>query len=132
MACALELLAAVLDPPPGNTYEARVLCTAADESPVAYACFGATPMTEGTFDLYWMVTAAAHRGRGLGRRLLSTVERELRDRGARLIRVETSSLEGQGGALRFYESAGYGLVGRIADFYRPSDDLITLAKRLVA
>jgi GNAT superfamily N-acetyltransferase len=127
--CAVELLDAVLNQPPGNTYESLILEDEA-ERPVAYACFGATPMTDGTYDLYWMVTEASLRGQGLGAQLLSAVEDELRRRRARLIRIETSSLEGQGGARRFYLKCGYAEVGLIQDFYRPGDDLVTLAKRL--
>lgn len=129
MACAIELLDAVLAPPEGNTYEARVLVDQ-DNRPRAYACFGHTPMTEATFDLYWMVTAPEERGKGLGAHLLAAVESELAARGTRTLRVETSSLEGQGGALRFYERCGYQVAGKIADFYRHGDDLITLVKRL--
>ena len=129
VACAIELLEAVLDPPEGNTYEARVLVDPTDR-PVSYACFGQTPMTDATYDLYWLVTAASARGQGVGRQLLSAVEAELCGRQARTVRVETSSLEGQGGALRFYERVGYALAGRIPDFYRPGDDLLTLIKRL--
>ena len=129
MACAIELLEAVLDPPEGNTYEARILVDA-EEQPLCYACFGQTPMTDATFDLYWMVTSSAQRGKGLGAQLLRALETELRGRGARTIRVETSSLEGQGGALRFYQRCGYQVAGTIADFYRPGDALITLVKRL--
>ena len=130
VACAIELLEAVLAPPEGNTYEARILVDGEDK-PLCYACFGQTPMTDATYDLYWMITAAEARGRGLGQRLLAELETELTVRGARNLRIETSSLEGQGGALRFYQRLGYSLVGRIPDFYRPDDDLITLAKRLV-
>lgn len=129
MSCALELLAAVLDPPEGNTYEARILVDDGDR-PVAYGCFGLTPMTDATYDLYWLVTSAEHRGQGLGARLLGDIERELGGRGGRTVRIETSSLEGQGGARRFYLRAGYEEVGLIRDFYRPGDDLVTLAKRL--
>jgi ribosomal protein S18 acetylase RimI-like enzyme len=129
VACAIELLEAVLDPPEGNTYEARIAVDDHDQA-VCYACFGRTPMTDATYDLYWLVTAASARGKGLGRGLLEAVEAELHTRRARTLRVETSSLEGQGGALRFYERAGYGLAGRIVDFYRPGDDLLTLVKRL--
>jgi ribosomal protein S18 acetylase RimI-like enzyme len=129
VACAIELLEAVLDPPEGNTYEARIIVDDGDQA-VGYACFGRTPMTDATYDLYWLVMVAAARGQGLGRRLLEAVESELRGRQARTVRVETSSLEGQGGALRFYERVGYGLAGRIPDFYRPGDDLLTLVKRL--
>ena len=127
--CALELLEAVLLPPQGNTYEALVGVDSEDR-PIAYACFGATPMTDATFDLYWMVTAAKVRWQGLGAQLLASVEAHLRGRQARSVRVETSSLEGKGGARRFYERCGYELVGLIPDFYRPGDDLVTLLKRL--
>jgi GNAT superfamily N-acetyltransferase len=129
VSCALELLAAVLDPPEGNSYEARILVDDRDR-PAAYACFGATPMTDATYDLYWLVTAAEQRGRGLGATLMQDIEDELRGRGARTVRVETSSLEGQGGARRFYLRIGYREAGLIPDFYRPGDDLITLTKRL--
>lgn len=97
---------------------------------VGYACFGATPMTEATFDLYWLVVAAETRGRGIGAALMAAVAAELKDRGARIIRVETSSLEGQGGARRFYEKTGFRLSGAIPDFYRRGDDLLVFAKVL--
>jgi ribosomal protein S18 acetylase RimI-like enzyme len=135
VSCAIELLDGALVRAEGNTYEALVAhlgqAAALPGDPlVGYACFGATPMTEGTFDLYWLVVAEEARGRGVGRGLLTAVEDELRGRGARLLRIETSSLEGQGGAARFYTQTGYRQVGLVADFYRPGDDLITFAKVL--
>lgn len=129
MSCAIELLDAALARAEGNTYEALVSADEHDR-PIAYASFGRTPMTEATFDLYWLVVAAEARGRGMGRALLSAVENLMRRRGGRLVRIETSSLEGQGGAARFYEQAGYQRVGLIAGFYRPGDDLVTFAKEL--
>lgn len=87
-------------------------------------------MTAATYDLYWLVTAPQLRGRGHGRRLLAWVEEELQGRRADTVRVETSSLEGSGGARSFYLKAGYREVGVIPDFYRPGDDLVILAKRL--
>lgn len=125
ISCALELLDAALGR--ADTYEALIVD---DPTPIGYVCFGATPMTESTFDVYWIAVAEQARGRGVGRALLAETERRLAERGARTIRIETSSLEGQGGAVRFYESTGYERVGFIEGFYRPGDDLITLAKRL--
>jgi len=87
-------------------------------------------MTETTFDLYWLVVGVEARGRGLGRAMLEAAHEHMRGQGGRTVRVETSSLEGQGGAARFYESAGYRLVGVIPAFYRPGDDLIIFAKAL--
>jgi ribosomal protein S18 acetylase RimI-like enzyme len=97
---------------------------------LGYACFGATPMTAAAYDLYWLVVAEAARGRGIGAALCATVADELKGRGGRVIRVETSSLEGQGGARRFYEKVGFRLAGAIADFYRDGDDLLVFAKVL--
>jgi ribosomal protein S18 acetylase RimI-like enzyme len=88
-------------------------------------------MTASTFDLYWIAVATAAQGRGVGRQLLAEVESRLAARGCLTLRIETSSLEGEGGAARFYERAGFERVGRIDDFYRPGDHLITFAKRLL-
>ena len=129
IAIAIELLDAALARADGNTYEALVAVDDVSGQLTGYACFGATPMTDATFDLYWLVVAAAARGRGLGAALFAAVENELAGRG-KLIRVETSSLEGQGGARRFYEKIGFRLVGEIPGFYRPGDDLLTFAKVL--
>jgi ribosomal protein S18 acetylase RimI-like enzyme len=131
ISCAIELLEAALARAEGNTYEALVGCDDQDDRHLlGYVCFGQTPMTETTFDLYWIVVAAEARGRGIGQALMAATEDHLRARGGRLIRIETSSLEGQGGAVRFYEKAGYDKVGVIPDFYRAGDDLVTFAKRL--
>jgi GNAT superfamily N-acetyltransferase len=135
VSCALELLDAALARADGNTYEALVAVDghAEDEaagSPLGYACFGHTPMTESTFDLYWLVVAADARGRGIGAALLTAVEDLLRARRVARLRIETSSLEGKGGAARFYAKCGYQRVGAVVDFYRPGDDLLTFVKVL--
>ena len=128
--CALELLDAALGR--ADTYESLIVedDAAGVPAPLGYVCFGATPMTEATFDVYWIVVAPRARGRGLGRALLAETERVLADRGAHTIRIETSSLEGQGGARRFYEKTGFRLAGAIPDFYRKGDDLLVFAKEL--
>src|SRR5262245_16004868 len=159
VACAIELLDAALAPADGDApgeaggreaaereavereaaereaaendgYEARVAVADDSERVLGYACFGATPMTEAAYDLYWLVVAEAARGQGIGGALAAAVERELKERGARVVRVETSSLEGQGGARRFYEKVGYRISSAIADFYREGDDLLVFAKVL--
>ena len=62
-----------------------------DDELVGYACFGPTPGTDRTYDLYWIaVDPAAHRA-GIGTTLLSEVERRLQGQHARMLVVETSS-----------------------------------------
>jgi ribosomal protein S18 acetylase RimI-like enzyme len=126
---ALELIDAALADPDG---EYRVLVAEGDGPwPLAgYVCFGPTPMTEGTWDLYWIVTQPEARGRGVARSLVERMEHELRARGARRVRVETSHLDNYGAAHAFYERLQYPVVARLPDFYRPGDDLLVMMKRL--
>jgi ribosomal protein S18 acetylase RimI-like enzyme len=132
IACAIELVDDALAPADEDKdgYEVRVAVEDDGDRVLGYACFGATPMTAAAYDLYWLVVAEAARGRGIGATLCAAVGDELKQRGARVIRVETSSLEGQGGARRFYEKTGFRLAGAIADFYRDGDDLLVFAKVL--
>jgi ribosomal protein S18 acetylase RimI-like enzyme len=99
---------------------------------VGYACFGATPATEGTFDLYWLAVDPAAQGRGIGRALMQQVERALLDRGGRLLVVETSSRADYAHTRRFYARGGYAEAARIRHFYAPADDRIMLTTRLTA
>ena len=95
-----------------------------------YACYGATPGTLGTYDLYWIAVHPEHQGTGGGSRLLDEVERRLRDRSARMLVVETSARTDYESTRRFYERRNYAEHVRIADFYAPGDDRLILTKRL--
>jgi ribosomal protein S18 acetylase RimI-like enzyme len=97
---------------------------------VGYVCYGPTPMTEDTYDLYWIASAPEVRGQGVGAALVSGMEGDLRRRKGRLIRVETSATEAYGPTRGFYASMKYGEEARIRDFYKTGDDLIILTKRL--
>ena len=96
-----------------------------------YVCIGPTPLTAGTFDLYWIAVDPSVQGHGYGQALTRLAENEARARGGRLLLIETASQESYAGTVRFYERAGYQLVSKIADFYRVGDDKLTFAKRLV-
>src|SRR6185436_6001629 len=74
---------------------------------VGYACFGPTPATDGTFDLYWLAVEPAAQGRGIGRALVRDVEAKLIHRGGRLLVVETSSRPDYETTRQFYTRSGY-------------------------
>lgn len=97
---------------------------------VGYACYGATPATEGTYDLYWLAVDPAMQGRGVGRALVHEVETKLAGRGGRLLVVETSSRPDYDGTRKFYARSGYVEAARVRDFYAPADDRILLTTRL--
>jgi GNAT superfamily N-acetyltransferase len=124
---ALELIDAALAEPGG---EYRVLVAEHDGELAGYVCYGPTPMTEGTWDLYWIATHPRARGRGVARALTQRMEAELRTVGARMVRVETSQLDGYGAAHAFYAALQYPVVARMHDFYKPGDDLLVMMKRL--
>lgn len=129
-AVAMELIDLSITEGPRSGYETIVIEDAGRV--LGYLCFGLTPMTDWTYDLYWVAVDPDARGRGLGKRLVRRLEELARERGGRIIRIETSSMETYGGTLEFYLTSGYVVVSRIVDFYRAGDDLITLVKHLDA
>lgn len=125
--CALELVDLALTP---NNPDYTILVADRDGSLVGYVCYGPTPMTEGTYDLYWIASDPSVRGQGVGASLIAGMEADMRRRGARVIRVETSATEAYGPTRGFYASMKYTEEARFRDFYKVGDDLIILAKRL--
>ena len=123
---ALELIDVALQP---NNSDYQVF-VAIRERVVGYVCYGPTPMTDGTFDLYWIASDPQVRGQGVGAALVSAMEGDLRRRKGRVIRVETSAMEAYGPTRGFYAAMGYKEESRFRDFYKPGEDLIILAKRL--
>jgi len=92
-----------------------------------WACWGPTPCTVGTFDLYWIVVTPERQGQGAGGALLREMERRIAGR-ARMNVVETAGRQDYAPTRAFYERAGYRVAARIADYYAPGDDLVTYVK----
>ncbi|RYZ42694.1 MAG: GNAT family N-acetyltransferase [Myxococcaceae bacterium] len=127
--CAIELVDIALTAG-SRDYTILVADRGQEGGLVGYVCYGPTPMTEHTHDLYWIASAPEVRGQGIGAQLVSSMEGDLRRRKARLIRVETSATEAYGPTRGFYASMKYGEEARLRDFYKQGDDLIILTKRL--
>ena len=102
----------------------------ADDQLVGYACWGATPGTVATSDLYWIVVDSGRQGGGIGSQLLGEVERRLTAGGRRLVVVETSSRADYTPTRGFYETRGYTRTATIPGYYAPGDDLVIYTKDL--
>jgi ribosomal protein S18 acetylase RimI-like enzyme len=126
--CAIELVDKAITEPERGEYLVHVV----EESGAVhgYVCFGATPLTDGVFDLYWIAVDPRQQGQGFGQVLLRFVENEVRRQRGRMLLIETSSKESYGPTLRFYERSGYDEISRIKDFYRVEDDKIVFCKKL--
>jgi ribosomal protein S18 acetylase RimI-like enzyme len=94
-----------------------------------YVCYGKTPLTEGTWDIYWMATAPEKQGRGIGGALLDAAEEHIGKEGGRMAMIETSSKPDYEKTRRFHINHGYEIIGRVADFYMPGDDKLLMQKR---
>ena len=97
---------------------------------VGYACWGPTPGTEGTHDLYWIVVDRQQQRSGVGSRLLAHVEQELKADGGRLLVVETSSRGDYAPTRAFYERRGFTRAATLPGYYAPGDDLVVYLKDL--
>lgn len=101
------------------------------EAVLGYTCFGPRSLTEGTFDLYWLAVDPSAQGRGIARALIERAEQEVRQRGGRLLILETSGTPAYEPARRLYSSCSYRIEAVIRDFYHPGDDLYLYSKHLV-
>jgi ribosomal protein S18 acetylase RimI-like enzyme len=96
---------------------------------VGYACWGPTPATDRTWDLYWIAVDPVLHGAGIGTILLEEVERRLVGQHARMLVVETSSRSDYAATRAFYDRRGYTVAATVRDFYAAGDDRIIYVKR---
>ncbi|MDO9540694.1 MAG: GNAT family N-acetyltransferase [Kiritimatiellia bacterium] len=108
-------------------YEVDVVENSAGTA-AGFICYGPTPLTEGTMDLYWLAVHAGSQKQGLGQALFNWLEKVAVERKTRLILIETSSSAPYAATRRFYERMGYPETARVRDFYRPGDDRIIYCK----
>jgi len=128
VAVAEEVIDSYLKDPKGSGY--TVLIAENDASLAGYICYGPTPCTEGTWDLYWIAVDRDKRERGIGGALMKAAEKAIRKAQGRLIIIETSSTPMYEKTRRFHLDHDYEIVARIPDFYAPGDDKLILQKRL--
>ena len=130
--CALSLLDETFaDPEQPDPYRFVVAADVEDAALVlGYACFGTTPLTHGTCDLYWIAVDPALHGGGIGRVLFDEVARVLRADGKHQLVIETSSRADYEPTRAFYLRVGCVEEARVRDFYSRGDDKVFYVRRL--
>jgi ribosomal protein S18 acetylase RimI-like enzyme len=128
VAVAEELIDSYLDDPLGSGY--HILIAEVNSTVTGYICYGPTPLTEGTWDIYWEAVARERQGQGIGSALTESAEKEITRAQGRLAIIETSSTPAYEKTRHFHLSHGYEVICRIPDFYAPGDDRLILQKRL--
>ena len=127
---AMELIDLVLRDEKQNDYKIHCMVDDEDQA-VGYICYGLTPMTQGTFDLYWVSVDPNFQSKRVGSKLLDFLEQEVRKEGGRMILADTSTIPQYGKTKSFYLRNGFREVARIPDYYHPGNDRITFCKRLL-
>jgi ribosomal protein S18 acetylase RimI-like enzyme len=107
-----------------------VFVAKADGEVCGYICVGKTPLTANTWHLYWICVHPAAQGKGVGRLLLEFAETFVGSRLGKRLVLETSEKPNYARSRRFYEAAGYKVVGRIRDFYQSGDHWVLYCKEL--
>jgi ribosomal protein S18 acetylase RimI-like enzyme len=108
----------------------HILVAEVDSTVTGYICYGSAPLTEGTWDVYWVAVARERQGQGIGSALMKSAEKDIVRAKGRLSIIETSSTPAYEKTRHFHLSQGYEIVARIPDFYTPGDDKLILQKRL--
>jgi ribosomal protein S18 acetylase RimI-like enzyme len=102
-----------------------------NDIPVGYICYGPTPMTAGTWDIYWIAVSKRFQRRHVGSLLLREVEKEIVSHRGRLILIDTSSKSSYRATRAFYYKMGYRVSARIRGFYSDRDDRLIFCKYTV-
>ena len=132
LAIADELMGIVIDQPGQGDYYSFV-AEAMPESPPGIAGFlviGPVPATLGSWHMYWIAVRPPSYGKGIATALQQYSEDFVRRRDGYWLLAETSSQPGYERAHAFYRKHGYRELVRVADYYKPSDDLLLFGKRL--
>jgi ribosomal protein S18 acetylase RimI-like enzyme len=113
--------------------QSNALWLTADEGEaVGVAYCAPEPVTNGTWNLLmlWIRRDKSHAGHGTA--LVERVEKELMQREARLLIVETSGLPEFAAARNFYDKCGFSQEACVKNFFAHGDDKLIYTKSLSA
>ncbi|MBZ0201979.1 MAG: GNAT family N-acetyltransferase [Ignavibacteria bacterium] len=127
---AMELIDIYLNDEKQTDYIIYVSEDENSSKPIGYICYGKRPLTDHTYDLYWIAVDFRIHGKGTGSKLVKHMEEDLTKSGGKIILIETSGKAEYENERKFYTKNGYDEQTIIKDFYRDGDDLYIYRKYL--
>lgn len=113
----------------GSSEDIWLTCHLRDQA-VGFCYAVPEQLTEGTWNMLALAVLPAHQGSGCGAALVTHLEALLRERGQRILIVDTSGSDDFVATRGFYKRIGYTEEARIRDFWAQGDDKVTFWKRL--
>lgn len=101
-----------------------------NETPTAIGYCAPEKLTEGTYNLLAIGVLKESQGKGIAGEMMKHIEFLLKQKGGRILIVETSSDHAQIAARNFYKKIGYTQEAVIRDFWKDEEDKIVFWKKL--
>lgn len=97
---------------------------------IAFATYGPNSCTIDSWDLYWIAVSEEYRNKHIGSLILNDVEKRAKDKGCRILWIETAGRSLYEPTRYFYIKNGYELAGTLKEYYGPGDDKLVYRKEL--
>ncbi|MEZ6140279.1 MAG: GNAT family N-acetyltransferase [Zavarzinella sp.] len=101
------------------------------EGVLGFIYFAPIAMTEGSWEVWWIVVDKNVQGQGYGKKLMSFAEEMILEFEGRLMMMDTSSLPHYAPTRDFYQNLGYQEVAHVPDYYAEGDGKVIFWKKLV-
>ena len=126
-AIAVELVEIALKHPSSDEY--RFIFAESGGVVAGYSCYGRIPLTQSSYDMYWLAVRNTSRRSGIGRQLLKRTEQEIVNEGGTRVYLDTSGRALYDPTRKFYEAHGYRVDAVLQDFYAAGDPKVIYVKQ---
>jgi len=114
-----------------NSETQEIWFTALEKNnPIAIGFCAPEKFTEGTYNLYAIGVRSDKQGKGIGSKMMKYLENYLKEKGHRILIVDTSGTDDFKLTRTFYEKLNYHKEAVIRDFWAQGDDKVIFWKKL--